>query len=158
MKMINKKTALKRNGGFSIMEAVIALAVIVIVTVSALSIATSSLVAKTKLINRSQAQSFAQDVWECFKVSDDKDEFDANLIFAIDAIDAINTIDAIDAIDKTLVYDSKSNSYRYNSKRFDAKIKIDNSFSELTVTVLDKNGKEIISLNYDKYVESGVSG
>ena len=143
MKMINKKTALKRNGGFSIMEAVIALAVIVIVTVSALSIATSSLVAKTKLINRSQAQSFAQDVWECFKVSDDKSEFDTNLTFAID---------------KTPVYDSESNSYRYNSKRFDAKIKIDNSFSELTVTVIDKNGKEIISLNYDKYVESGVSG
>ena len=142
MKMINKKTALKRNGGFSIMEAVIALAVIVIVTVSALSIATSSLVAKTKLINRSQAQSFAQNVWECFKVSDDKSEFVSNLEFAIDAIDD----------------DSESNSYRYNSKRFDAKIKIDNSFSELTVTVIDKNGKEIISLNYDKYVESGVSG
>ena len=152
MKMINKKTALKRNGGFSIMEAVIALAVIVIVTVSALSIATSSLVAKTKLINRSQAQSFAQDVWECFKVSDDKNEFDANLTFAI-----MENEDGRDqGKGSDTVYDSESNSYR--SKRFDAKIKIDNSFSELTVTVIDKNGKEIISLNYDKYVESGVSG
>ena len=142
--MIDKLTSLKKKRGFSIMETVIALAVIVIVTVAALSIVVSSVIAKANLTNRLAAQGFAQDVWECFKASQTKAEFEDNLSFALDD-------------NEGLEYDTSRDIYVYHSKQFRAKININDSFDELSVAVTDQNGEEIISFSYDKHNASGVS-
>ena len=72
-----------KKGGFSLMEAVIALTVIVLVSVCALTIVLSSITAKVTEIGKSQAQGFASDAWECFKISNTEDEFVANMNYAV---------------------------------------------------------------------------
>ena len=71
-----------KKGGFSIAEAVIALAVIVIVTASALTLITSATTARYKAIKKAEAINCANDLLECFKVSNDEDEFRLNAEFA----------------------------------------------------------------------------
>ena len=71
-----------KKGGFSLMEAVIALTIIVLVSVTALTVVLSSFSAKVTEVGKSQAQSFAANAWECFKVSDTQAEFIENMRFA----------------------------------------------------------------------------
>ena len=69
----------KRNRGFSIMETVIALVVIVLVTAAALSITMAAISARVKMSNYSEAQDFAHNVLECFKAADSNTEFENNM-------------------------------------------------------------------------------
>lgn len=71
-----------KKSGVSIVEAVIALTVIVLVCATALTIVLSSVSAKVAAVNKSRAQSFASDAFECFKVSDTEQEFIDNMSFA----------------------------------------------------------------------------
>ncbi|MBQ2736901.1 MAG: type II secretion system protein [Clostridia bacterium] len=65
----------KNKGGFSLVEVVIALAIIVMVMGAGLSITLSSITTKVKAINRTHAQNFAENVLECFKEADTTTEF-----------------------------------------------------------------------------------
>lgn len=68
MKRINKK-------GFSIVEVVIAMAVITLVTVTAISIATGADKNARTALYRTDAQLFAADAVECFKATNDVNDF-----------------------------------------------------------------------------------
>ena len=70
------------KNGFSIAEVVIALSVIVIVSISALTIVFSSIVTKNSAINKAAAQNFANNVWESFKAAETEEEFLSLVNFA----------------------------------------------------------------------------
>lgn len=73
----------KRNRqGFSIVEVAIALSVIVIISISALSIVLSSITTKSAVINKTEAQNFANNVWESFKAAETEEEFLSLVTFA----------------------------------------------------------------------------
>lgn len=74
----------RKKKGFSIVEVVIALTVIVIVTFSALSIIMASTTKRVNAINKTEAQNFASDILECFKASNSFSEFQDNVYYALD--------------------------------------------------------------------------
>ena len=130
---MNKTT---RNRGFSIMETVIALVVIVLVTAAALSITLSAISARVKMSNYREAQDFAHNVLECFKAADGDTEFENNVGFA--------------------GYEFPSRvayTYRYNAEnKFSAVItaNFDSGYFKITVTEYEKDDKVIIEFDYTK--------
>ena len=139
--MINKTR--KRKGGFFLVEVVIALSVIVLVTISALTICISSISAKIKTVNQSRAISFSDNVWECFKAADDEDDFISYVQFA----EGITLKDA--------QQDGGYNIYTYFSEEnnFTATIAVKFASAErpeLKVDVTDKSEELFISFSYTK--------
>jgi type II secretory pathway pseudopilin PulG len=131
---------IKRKNGYSIVEVVIALSVVVIVTASALSIALSSIAARKNAINKSYAQGFADNVLECFKAVNSYDEFISLVSFA----------EGVDLNE----YKNADGGYTYRSekRKFTADITVDYDSKRpvLSVYVTDKDGDEIISFSYKK--------
>ncbi len=136
----------KSKRAFSLAEAVIALSVIVIVSISALSIALSSITARVGVIAKSDAQGFADDLWECFKVSDGQAEFEENVFFARGVLISSEETDA----DGYAVYN-----YNPQHGSFNSLIKIkysqnQNERSLFSIEVRDKDGDEIVSFFFEK--------
>lgn len=134
----------RRKRGYSLVEVVIALTVIVTVSITALTIVLSSVATKQTAIHKTETQNFAQSVWECFKVSDNEAEFISNVDFAEGVILSDGTVDE----DGYTVYtiDSEEN-------KFTAIIKVrysETERSDLSVDVLDKDGDSIVSFTYQK--------
>ena len=134
----------KNNRGYSLVEVVIALSVIVIVSVSALSIVLSSVATKVNAINKSHAQSFADNVWESFKAADTQDEFLSLIAFSEGT-----------TLTEGVTDESGKTTYTYYSQenKFTAEIAVsyqENARPELEVMVTDKDGDEIISFSYRK--------
>ena len=134
----------KNKRGYSLVEVVIALSVIVTVSITALSVVLSSVATKVNAINKSHAQSFADNVWESFKAADTQDEFLSLIAFSEGAT---LTEGVTDESGKTI--------YTYNSQenKFTAEIAVsyqENTRPELEVIVTDKDGDEIVSFSYRK--------
>ena len=127
----------KRNRGFSIMETVIALVVIVMVTAAALSITMAAISARVKMSNYSEAQDFAHNVLECFKAADDEDEFRLNVEFA------------------GYELSGAASTYTYKvENKFEAVITANFASGKFAITVNDNNGKVIISVpEYQKHTK-----
>lgn len=75
---------IKKKRGASLAESVVALAVITIVSMAAISAVVFALNAQVKALRNTKAQDFARSVFESFKVSDDYSAFVNNLSFAED--------------------------------------------------------------------------
>ena len=73
---------LKSKKGYSLVEVIIALSVIVVVSATALTVILYSVSLRHAEINKSQAQNFAENVMECFKAADDTEEFETLVKFA----------------------------------------------------------------------------
>ena len=134
-----------RKGGFSISEVVIALAVIVVVSMTALTIVGASFATKTTLITRSQGISFADNVWECFKAADSKTEFES----LVKEAESELTLDGNTGYE----YD-----YSYQNDRFKANIIVTYEVGkrptfDIVVTENKADGDEIISFSYVKGAE-----
>ena len=134
----------KNKRGYSLAEVVIALSVIVIVSISALSIVLSSVATKVNLINKSHAQSFADNVWESFKAADTRNEFLSLVAFSEGA-----------TLTEGVTDESGKTTYTYYSveNKFTAEIAVsyhENARPELEVVVTDKDGDDIISFSYRK--------
>ena len=135
----------KRNSGFSMVEVVIALALIVLVTIAALTIATSSIATRVTLVNRTYAQNFADNVWECFKAADSEDNF-------------VKLVKSAENIDDSSPYWTKSNTndgvYEYTpeNNNFDATITVNYAVDRPTfeIRVLDSKNKEVVHFEYVK--------
>ena len=76
------RTPNRNRSGFSLVEVVIALSVIVIVSITSISIVLSSVSSRTAATNKAYAQNFADNLWECFKASDSQEEFLACVLVA----------------------------------------------------------------------------
>lgn len=137
---------INRKNGYSLVEVVIALSVIVIVSVSALSISLSSVATKVNAINKSHAQSFADNVWESFKAADTEENFISFIAFS----------EGVDKADITATNGENGNTvYTYSSEKhkFTADITVSypqDARPELKISVADKDGDEIILLEYKK--------
>ena len=127
----------KRNRGFSIMETVIALVVIVLVTAAALSITMAAISARVKMSNYSEAQDFAHNVLECFKAADDNEDFEK---YVAEVAKYTGMQEEIE--------DKK---YSFDNNKFIAQITADCASGEFDIIINDKNnGTEIIEFDYTK--------
>lgn len=128
---------IRSKKGYSLVEAIIALAVVVVVSATALSISLSSLATKVRAVNRSYAQEFADNALECFKAADNYGEFE-NLVAYVEGA----------------ALDGEDGEYKYvfEKKNFVADIKV--QFIEgrdtFEIKVRETNGLDIISFNYEK--------
>lgn len=134
----------KRKGGFSLAEVVIALSVIVIVSVTSLSIVLSSMAAKAAAVDKTEAQSFASNVWECFQASENDAEFLSYVSFSEGV--ALGDGQTDENGYKVYTYHSEKNT-------FTAQIKVkfpENERSDFSIDVTDKDGDSIVSFSYRK--------
>jgi len=133
----------KRKAGFSMVEVVIALAIILAVSIVAISITLSSITNRITIVNRTRAQYFADNVWECFKAETEENEYVELLEFAYPYTDG--TFDPVNVDFSSGLVEST----KYN---FRAEITVDYT-DRPTITVdvreLDDND-EIISFTYTK--------
>ena len=74
MKKLNKK-------GMTLPEVVLAMAVVTIVTITAISIVFSSSVSTKKSMNKIDAEYFLADALECFRASDTAEQYEAAMNF-----------------------------------------------------------------------------
>ncbi len=135
---------MRKKNGFSLVEAVIALSMIVIVSVSAISVLLSSTATKTSAIRKSEAQRFADNVWECFKAAEDEAEFTSFVAFA-------ETI----SLGEGVADEDGFTTYTYTSDNYQFTVEISVTYTEterpvLTVAVFDDDGNVIISFSYRK--------
>ncbi|MBQ3012942.1 MAG: type II secretion system protein [Clostridia bacterium] len=125
----------KRNSGFSVMETVIALAMIAIVTIAALSVVLSAISARVKQANISEAQDFAHNILECFKASENSGQFTDNVEFA-----------GIEGLEY-----SGGSKYRYVAEnKFAAVLNADFTSSEFEIDIRNNKDEVIISFSYEK--------
>lgn len=126
----------RKKSGFTIVEAVIALTVIVLVSATALTIVLLSVSAKVVAVDKSQAQNFASDAWECFKASGTEEEFIENMRFAEGA---------------ELIFAGGACKYTSEEYKFVAEITLNYEVSrpifEISVKYQDK---ELITFSYTK--------
>ena len=125
----------KKNSGFSIMETIIALAIIVLVTVAALTIVMGAISARVKVTSCSEAQDFAHNVLECFKASDDNTEFENNVGFA-------------GYMDLSEIKPDEQ--YYFENNKFTAKIVANCENGEFEIDIKSNKGEEIISFSYQR--------
>lgn len=135
----------KRNKkGFSIVEAIIALSIIVAVSITALSVVVSSITTKVAAINKTEAQNFAYNVWESFKAAENEEEFISLVNFA----EGITLTDGVPDENNVNVY-----TYYSEENNFTALVSVKYSATErpeFKIDVADNKGKEIISFSYRK--------
>ena len=129
---------IKSRRGYSLSEVIIALAIIVIVSITAISIIMSSIMTKSRIINRAAAQSFADNVWECFKSSRNIVEFEKNVIFAEGVTLDINN--------------GEECQYRSDKNKFTAIIMVDfnRERPKLSIMIEDDEGEDLVSFSYEK--------
>ena len=144
----------KNKKGFSLVEVAIALAIIVIVSVTALTIALYSVTPKVNNNNRSHAQTFAHNVWQCFQEANDADEVFTLLSLSYD----LNTSN----MTRSEPDENGYITYTYTSKehKYTAQIKLlfstpENSVErpkmKLVISTSEK-GEEIIAFEYERGV------
>ena len=123
-KQLNKH----KKRGFTLAETVLALAVISVTSIATLSLILSAQRATLSATQKQQAQLFAADIVNCFRVSNSYSDFETNLEFALGKeISDITTID----LDEELT----------------ANVEIDGN--DITV-VVTKNDKNVVQLSFTK--------
>lgn len=137
----------KNKGGFSLVEVVIALAIIVMVMGAGLSITLSSITTKVKAINRIHAQYFADNVLECFKAADSTTKFEA-LLEEIHIAGDSHLEEGHN--DENTYYMCVHESGAYQFIAYIAVTYEVGNRPFLEINVLGENNEEIISFNYTK--------
>ncbi len=125
---------MSKKRGFSIVEVVIALTVMVIVTFASLSVVSSSIAKRVGTANETKAQQFASDVLESFKASSDLQEFKQNVYFSLGESEEENGWNdwKLDIENESIGF------YTYEKEGvFKAKVRIDGGArSKITVVVM----------------------
>ena len=134
----------RKKNGFSIAEVVIALSIIVIVSIASLSIISSSASARKNAVNKTEAQNFAENLLECFKVSDSLENFCDYVNFA----EGAELVNGETDENGFTVY-----AYESEKNKFQSQIKVkfsDVERSEFAIQISDSEGESIISFSYRK--------
>ena len=141
----------KKKKGFSLVEVAIALAIITIVTVTALTIALNSITPKINNNNRSHAQNFANNVWQCFQEAESNDDVFALLSFSYDLKDNMTATETDGEGYTTYTYTSAEHKYTATIKmRFPQDEYPAIKRPDMEITVVDGKDKEIIHFTYTK--------
>lgn len=136
----------RNKRGVSLAEAAIAITVITIVSVAALSTILFSINAQQRVINETEAQNFAASVFESFKAADTAEKFEANVSFS-EGLTPTNT--QKDDSTGTVAY-----SYTSDRHAFGATVRINYSTGDLDLKVFDEDGGSIVIIEYKKGVTS----
>ncbi len=139
---------IRKNSGFSMVEVVIALAIILAVSIVAISITLSSITNRIAIVNRTHAQYFADNVWECFKAADDVDALEQFIYNVVGVTYETKKLSEETDEPKKVEY-----TYTFEEHNFNASITVKYGDIRPTLTVdvreLDDND-EIISFTYTK--------
>ena len=143
----------KRKAGFSMVEVIISLAIIVMISITAISITLSSIANRMTIVNRTHGQYFADNVWECFKAAENKSEFESLLNFAYpgqddDTSDVDFTFPNASDVDGEYSYPVESERYKFTATV--TVTYIEDERPTLFVEVKELDGDEIISFTYEK--------
>ena len=130
--MRNLRNPKKHNRGFTIAEAMIAFAVISIVSIATLTLILTSITATKNANYKLRAQTCAADAIECYRVTDNQDDFKAALAFALGDEATIESLDNITLPDSN---------YKMN-------VEIDGT--TITVTVTSDSGKRVTTATFTK--------
>lgn len=122
------------NRGFSLVEVVIAMAVIVIVSAAVISLILASHTAAGSALDRHRALSQIEDVAVCYRISEDEADFESHLAFALGLHGDIDPAALPLAGGHTA--------------------KVTYAAESLTVLLLDPHGREVHSYTYKR----GVAG
>ena len=128
MKKHNSKNNARR--GFSIVEVVIAMTVITIVCFATLSIILSANISGARAVKRQQAQLYAEDVVNCFRVASDEESLKSSIAAAL-------SVEQID--DSTITLDGG----------YTLEYSVVNG-NKITVTVTEDGDKVIAEVEYTK--------
>lgn len=143
----------KKKKGFSLVEVAIALAIITIVTVTALTIALNSITPKINNNNRSHAQNFAYNVWQCFQEANNNDEVFTLLSFSYDLNEGNMTESQQPDGEGYTTYTYTSAEHKYTATikiRFPQDEHPEIERPDMEITVVDGKDKEIIHFTYKK--------
>ncbi|MBQ2944984.1 MAG: hypothetical protein IJD95_00270 [Clostridia bacterium] len=135
---------IRNKKGISVAEVIIALSVVVLVSLAALSVVLTSVVKSIDTKSTANAYRFADDVLECFKAADDEAEFLEFVSFArgIELTDGVTGENSF-----------KTYRYRSDEKKITVLISVRYSASErsvLDISVIDDDNEEILSFSYRK--------
>lgn len=134
------KFSIKNRNGFSLVEVMVAMAVIAIVTASAVTIITSALNSTKKNIYANNVEYFASDVLQAYTSAENSENFESAMKFA----------------GYPLVKDGGTEdkyNYTFEQSKYVAEIKAsysDTDRSELSLIVKDDKGNEIKSYTFTK--------
>ncbi len=132
----------KKKKGFSLVEVAIALAIVVIVTVTALTIVLNSVAPKINNNNRSHAQNFAHNAWQCFQKADNNDEVFSLLAFSYDLSD-MRVRDPDENGYQTYIYRSEEHKY---TAEITLLFPTSGGRPTMTLRIVNEKGEEIISI------------
>ena len=138
---------LRKKGGFSISEVVIAMAVIVLVGIASIMFMDLSIKSSVETGNKTQAQNFAENTLACFKAAESPDEFEANMSFFLGETFFAGIED--ESGTNTYHYDYESGRYQFTAK-ISVNFGSDGEGSYFTIAV-ERHGEDIIAFDYTKY-------
>ena len=133
----------RKRKGFSIAEVVIALAIIVTVSVTAISISLLSVSARISALNVHRAHAFADNAWECFKVSESEEEFIENLEFA----EGVTLSDHQNGGSGAKIYTYHSEKYGFTSY---ISVNFTSARYKFEIIVNGQKAENIVSFSYEK--------
>jgi prepilin-type N-terminal cleavage/methylation domain-containing protein len=124
---------IKSKKGYSLVEVIIALTVIVVVSATALTVILYSISLRHAEINKSQAQNFAENVMECFKAADDTEEFERLVKFS-------------EGVELKPIPEWDAYTYTSIEKNFIVGITVDFELErpEFSIEILDINGTKVM--------------
>ena len=135
------RRAFKNKKGFSLTEIAVALSMITVVSVCAITIIVYSVSSSKRSADISEAQMFAADLRECFIVSDSDDEF-------IRAVKFAKGIELRRLDDGSYLYTSDKHGYEAAVVlNFSSDRRVTSSFS---IKMVDDEQRELISFSYEK--------
>lgn len=125
----------KSKRGFAMAETIIALAVISIVSMATMTLILSSNTATRSANYKLDAQNYTEDIIECFRITDNKDDFNSSVAFALGFADGT---DFTDNIPEHLEDSEYSLSISYSEQSVSIEIK--NGSKKITAATFNKGG------------------
>lgn len=134
MKLNSKNRSRK---GFSILEAVIAIAVISIITVAAITMVTQSIKVERNNIRDAEIKTYSENAIECFRFANDREEFFSLIKKTASFVDENE--------DGTL---GENERIELKKSDYTIAITVDLLYNNMMITAINSSGTEIFSLDY----------
>ena len=123
----------RNNHGFTVVELVIAMAVVVLVSATAITLVLSSRKAEERALRNADAVRLAENIFECFKATNGEEAFLAAVAFAEGGKP-----------------EGENGSYTITSARYGYTAEITSDDMQLEVVVLAEDKSELLSFSFKK--------
>ena len=133
--------------GVTLLETVIAIALLAIISVVAVSVSVSSIKSEEKNIQAMEISFIAENAIECFRFADNNDKFIEALNKTTDSEHPFNKL-----AEEGAEANDKKSTYTYVKSAYKVVIVADYTTNTIQITAEDKNGKTIYSLSYKRSI------